>query len=103
MGPWFFTTKNTKNHQGCTKVANWPTLSNRVIGLAIDVHRGVGPSLMETVYQEGMCMEGEDAGIQCQGQAMVLVHEAQILTWPRMSGVRLGFRMTVHAQSQKAA
>ena len=45
------------NHQGCTKIANRHTLSNCVIGLAINVHRGVGPSLVETVCQEGMCME----------------------------------------------
>ena len=73
--PRFFTTKNTKNHQGCTKVANRPTLSNRVIGLTIDVHRGVGPSLAETVNQDGMCMEGEDAGIAFQSQAMVSIQD----------------------------
>ena len=43
VGPRFFTTKNTKNHQGCTKVANRPALSNRVIGLAIDVHHWAQP------------------------------------------------------------
>ena len=48
-------------------------------------------------------MEVQDAYIQFQGQAMAPVHEAQILAWPRMSGVRLGFRMNVHAQSQQTA
>ena len=103
MGPRFFTTKNTKNHQGCTKIANRPALSNRVTGLAIDVHRGVGASLMETVCQEAMCMEVQDAGIQCQRQPMVPAHEAPILAWLCMSGIRLGFLMSVHAQSQGTA
>ena len=101
--PRFLTTKYTKNHQGCTKIANRHTLSNRVIGLAIDVHRGVVPSLVETVCQEAMCMEVQDAGIQFQRQAMVPVHEVQILSWPRMSGIRLGFLMNVHAQGQQTA
>lgn len=110
-------------------------LSNRVIGLAIDVHREVGPGLLETVYQECMCMEPEAAGIQFQSQAMVPVHykgrliplgfrsdivvagaiileikavvtiapahEAQILTYLRMSGIRLGFLMSFHAPKLK--
>ena len=80
QGAVFLTTKNTKNHQGCTKAANrlavskpvfvdvvlafsscnignpWRfpllelnALSNRVIGPAIDVHRAIGPGLLESV------------------------------------------------------
>jgi GxxExxY protein len=103
-------------------------LSNRVIGLAIEVHRTVGPGLLETVYQECLCMELADAGIPFQYQTMIPVlykgrsiplgfradivvaeamileikavdaliptHEAQILTYLRMSGIRLGFLMS---------
>ena len=71
--------------------------------MVIDILRGVGPSLVETVYQDGMCMDGEDAGIEFQSQAMVRVHEAQILAWLRMSGIRLGFLMNTHTQSQETA
>ncbi len=115
-------------------------LSNRLIGLAIDVHRAIGPGLLETVYQECICMELEDAGIQFQSQVMVPVrykghwiplnflplgfradivvedavileikavaaivpaHEAQILTYLRMSGMRLGLLMNFHAVKLK--
>ena len=106
-------------------------LSNRVIGLAIEVHRTVGPGLLESVYQECLCIELEEAGIAFQSQVMVPVHykarsvpmgfrsdivvgdaiileikavaaivpahEAQILTYLRMSGKRLGFIMNFHA------
>ena len=48
-------------------------------------------------------MEVEDAGIHFQGQAMVPVHEAKILTWPRVSGIRWESLMNVHAQSQQTA
>ncbi len=32
-------------------------LSNRVIGLAIEVHRGLGPGLLESAYEECLCYE----------------------------------------------
>ena len=106
-------------------------LSNRGIGLAIEVHRTVGPGLLENVYQECLCIELEEAGIAFQSLVMVPVHykarsipmgfrsdivvgdaiileikavaaivpahEAQILTYLRMSGKRLGFIMNFHA------
>jgi len=110
-------------------------LANRVIGLTIDVHRTIGPGLLENVYQDCMCMELADAGIPFQSQAMVPVHykgrsiplgfrsdivvagaiileikavativpahEAQILTYLRMSGIRLGFLMNFHTPKLK--
>ena len=62
-------------------------LSNRVIGLAIEVHRAIGPGLLETVYQECMCMELEDAGIPLQSQAIVPVQY-------KGRSIPLGFRST---------
>ena len=32
-------------------------LSNRVIGLAIEVHRQLGPGLLESAYEECLCFE----------------------------------------------
>lgn len=110
-------------------------LSNRVIGLAIEVHRTIGPGLLESVYQECLCMELAEAGIPFQSQAMIPVHykgrtvqagfrsdivvadaiileikaitallpahEAQILTYLRMSGIRVGFLLNFHAPKLK--
>jgi GxxExxY protein len=110
-------------------------LSNRVIGLAIEVHRSVGPGLLENVYRECLGMELEEAGIPFRSEVMVPVHykghpialgfrsdivvddaiileikavtafvpahEAQILTYLRMSGMRLGFLMNFHAARLK--
>src|SRR5258708_2481153 len=41
-------------------------LSNRIIGLAIEVHRNVGPGLLESVYSECLSDELRQAGIPFQ-------------------------------------
>ena len=38
-------------------------LSERVIGLATDVHRHLGPGLLETAYEECLCFELAQDGI----------------------------------------
>jgi GxxExxY protein len=107
-------------------------LSNQIIGLAIEVHRTVGPGLLEKVYQECLCLEPATAGIPFEREVLVPVvykgrtiqmgfradivvaeaiileikavasivpaHEAQILTYLRMSGIKVGFIMNFHAR-----
>lgn len=41
-------------------------LSNRIIGLAIKVHRKLGPGLLESVYQECLYYEWVKAGFQVE-------------------------------------
>jgi GxxExxY protein len=99
-------------------------LSRRVIGLAIEVHRQLGPGLLESVYEECLCFELRHAGVPhvrqlkhpirykgtqleycCQLDIVVdncliievksvehinPVHEAQLLTYLRLSGISLG-------------
>ena len=38
-------------------------LTERVIGLAIEVHRALGPGLLESAYEECLCLELEHAGL----------------------------------------
>ena len=95
-------------------------LTERIIGLAIDVHRHFGPGLLESVYEQCLCYELAEAGIPHQRQAplpviykgmrfesafradvliasevilelksvecLSSIHEAQILTYLRMTG-----------------
>jgi GxxExxY protein len=106
-------------------------LTNRIIGLAIEVHRTIGPGLLESVYAECLCDELAQAGIPFQPQAGVPVtykgktlplgfradilvadaiivevkavaallpaHDAQVLTYLRMSHIRVGLLMNFHA------
>jgi len=48
-------------------------LTRRIIGCAIEVHRQLGPGLMETTYEEAMCIELADKEISFIRQAGVPV------------------------------
>ena len=99
-------------------------LTDRIIGAAIEVHKILGPGLLESAYQ--VCMEHEstlrnipferlvdlplnykgidlDAGYQIDlvydkrvivelkaVERVIPVHEAQLLTYMRLTGVRVG-------------
>ena len=99
-------------------------LSGRVIGLAIEVHRQLGPGLLELAYEECLCFELAEAGIEFARQIplsltyktvrldcgyrmdvvvadrlildiktverIMPIHKAQLLTYLRLSGHRVG-------------
>jgi GxxExxY protein len=119
---WFLTTKDTKD----TKVTliDADPFSRRVIGCAIEVHRTLGPGLLETIYEACLCRELSRAGLAhvrqrklpviYQGepvdcdlipdliveenllleikavQSIHPLHEAQLLTYLRVSGLHVG-------------
>ncbi len=106
-------------------------LTERVIGLAIDVHRELGPGLLESVYETCLGLELNQAGIPFIRQAPIPVmyrgqrlntgfradflisadlivavkaierllptHEAQLLTYLRMSGCQVGLLFNFNA------
>jgi GxxExxY protein len=110
-------------------------LTEQVIGLAIGVHRAVGPGLLESVYRECLSDELAAAGIDHRREvaipvtfkgktlpvgfradlivdgkviievkavdALAPVHQAQILTYLRMSQLRIGLLMNFHAPRLK--
>jgi GxxExxY protein len=43
-------------------------LTERIIGLAIEIHRALGPGLLESVYEECLCYELREAGIEFERQ-----------------------------------
>lgn len=99
-------------------------LTERVIGCAIEVHRHLGPGLLESAYEDCLCHELAQQGIAfarqvqlpviykglhldaayrldilVEGQLVVeikaierilAIHEAQLLTYLKMSGHRTG-------------
>jgi GxxExxY protein len=46
-------------------------LTERIIGCAIDVHRELGPGLLESVYETPLCIRLAKAGIRFERQRVV--------------------------------
>lgn len=99
-------------------------LSNKVIGMLIEIHRALGPGLLESAYEECLCFELAHAGIPFKRQVslpvvykdirldcgyridilvddclilelkavekLLPIHDAQLLTYLKLSGKRLG-------------
>jgi GxxExxY protein len=63
-------------------------LTERIIGLAIEVHRKTGPGLLESVYAACMCFELEQAGIP-------LLREVGIPIFYKGMKIPLGFRADI--------
>lgn len=66
----FFLRSNTKNytkyHEEGTKEnkeMEFDLLSNKIIGCAIEVHKILGPGLLESAYEECLCYEFDQNGI----------------------------------------
>jgi GxxExxY protein len=106
-------------------------LSERVIGLAIEVHRQLGPGLLESAYEECLSFELRNSGIEHRRQValpvvykdvrldcgyrmdivversliveikaterVTPVHEAQTLTYLRLSGIQVGLLMNFNS------
>jgi len=106
-------------------------LTNRIIGLAIKVHRKLGPGLLESIYEECLCWELAHDGMTFKRQAplsviyeemhlrgayyadiiversvllelksvehLLPVHEAQTLTYLRLSGCEVALLMNFNS------
>jgi GxxExxY protein len=50
------------------------TLTEKIIGAAIEVHRVLGPGLLESIYEEALCLELELRGVAFQRQVELDIH-----------------------------
>ena len=62
-------TKSTKDTKDVREYVDG--LSNRIIGAAIEVHRILGPGLLEAVYEEALCHELKLHGLAVERQLLV--------------------------------
>ena len=118
------------------KAANDDPLTHRIIGAAIEVHRVLGPGLLESAYEECLCFELTLLGIPFERQVpmpilyksmrhlnaykpdliidgavivemktvekLAQVHEAQLLTYLRLSGLERGLLFNFNSVPLKA-
>ncbi len=109
-------------------------ITERIIGCAIEVHRNLGPGLLENVYEEAMCVEFDIQRVHYQRQVVLPVNykgkvigeyrldllvedavvvelksverhepvfEAQILTYLRVTGKKVGLLINFNAKLLK--
>ena len=111
-------------------------LTERVIGACIEIHRALGPGLLESAYEECLCYELSRAGIKFERQKplpvhykavnlecgyrldlviekklivelkavdeIAPIHEAQLLTYLKLSGLTLGLLINFNVPVLKA-
>jgi GxxExxY protein len=107
-----------------TTAARNDPLTGKIIGLAIEVHRHLGPGLLESAYEECLCHELNQAAMAYRRQVplpvfyksirldcgyrldlvienqvivelkaverLMPIHEAQVLTYLKLSGIATG-------------
>ncbi len=78
-------------------------LTGKVIGCAIEVHRALELGLLELTYEQCLARELSLQGLAFQLQVPLSVeyngiHEAQLLTYMKLAGVRTGLLMNFNAE-----
>ena len=68
-------------------------LSEKVIGLCIEIHRNLGPGLLESAYEECLCYELSKTGIPFERQKPVSVKYKEV-------NLDCGFRIDVLVDQQ---
>ena len=62
---------NGPQSHGDTEFADLNRLTSRIIGCAIEVHKALGPGLLESLYESAMCIEFDDVRIEYTRQASI--------------------------------
>ncbi|MFH0939207.1 MAG: GxxExxY protein [Planctomycetota bacterium] len=66
-------------------------LTERIIGAAIEVHRLLGPGLLEAIYEEALCVELQERGIKYEQQAEIDVkYKGRIIKGQRIDLIVAG-------------
>ena len=131
-------TENThltgQQSDGDAEIAEINRLTERIIGCAIEVHRVLGPGLLEPIYESAMCIEFDELGLGYIRQTCIPayykgrflgnhrvdlivddlviveiksvermnpVFEAQLLTYLRLTGRRLGLLVNFNSRLVK--
>ncbi|HOO71595.1 MAG TPA: GxxExxY protein [Spirochaetota bacterium] len=47
------------------------TITEKIIGCAIEVHKQLGPGLLESIYEEALCCELRESGVNFEKQVVV--------------------------------
>jgi GxxExxY protein len=60
-------------------------LTEKVLGAAIEVHRTLGPGLLESIYEEALCYEFELRGIRFRRQVEIdVIYKEKVIKGQRL-------------------
>ena len=60
-------------------------LTERIIGAAVEVHRELGPGLLESIYEEALCYEFELQGIEYERQVPAdIIYKGKVIKGQRL-------------------
>lgn len=111
-------------------------ITEKIIGSAIAVHKALGPGLLESAYEECLCFELAEAGLEFKRQVALPVvykgvkldcgyrmdvvvkgsviieikaverigpvHEAQLLSYLKLTGMKVGLLLNFHVPVLKS-
>ncbi|PYQ77375.1 MAG: hypothetical protein DMG04_00615, partial [Acidobacteria bacterium] len=49
---------------GGSELRDINSMTDEIIGAAIEVHRALGPGLLESIYETALCIELQDRGLK---------------------------------------
>ena len=122
------------NHRG-TEAQRGNEITQEIIGACIEIHREIGPGLLESAYEECLCYELSQRGLNFERQkplpvrykavqldcgyridlviedavivelktveSLLPVHEAQLLTYLKLTGIELGLLINFNVRMLK--
>ena len=60
-------------------------LTRSIIGAAIEIHKSIGPGLLESIYEEALCYELELRGIKYERQVSVdVIYKGKVIKGQRI-------------------
>ncbi len=75
--------KGRPNHQGTKKMkkSELDKIASKIVNAAFDVHKEIGPGLLESVYQICLIKELKNRGLKVESQVIVpVVYKGEILS-----------------------
>lgn len=86
-----FSTTREQSSLEPTEPTEENSLTGKIIGAAIDVHRTLGPGLLESAYETCLAYELRLRKLKVESQkAIAAIHEAQLMSYLKLSGCRYG-------------
>jgi GxxExxY protein len=62
---------NEPQRRRASEIEELSGLTSKIIGAAIEVHKVLGPGLLESIYEAAMCIELEDRGLAYARQVRI--------------------------------